>query len=147
MENSNPKLAGIARAACRWSRSAMLVALVAMWTSEPASADVRHPSYPKRLQGTWSPSAEQCGTDSSSRIVIGEKRVVGPKVECAVEYVAERAGPRGPIYSGRGSCIDRAPPQNKSMMNLVIEPRIDGTTWIGTTFEKLQQYQLCNKIP
>ena len=93
------------------------------------------------------PSAEQCGTDGGFRIVISEKRVTGPKVECAVDYVAELAGLWGPIYSGRGTCVDRARLQNKSMMNLVIEPRNDGTTWIGTTFAKLEQYQLCNRGP
>jgi hypothetical protein len=108
---------------------------------------MRHPTFAKELQGTWVPSAEQCGADNASRIVIMEKRVIGPKVDCAIDYVAERPGPRGPVLSGRGSCVDRAQPQKKSAMNLIIEPRNDGTIWMGTTFNDLAQYKLCDKAP
>jgi hypothetical protein len=124
-----------------------LLLIIAAWSCGPASADVRHPSYPPNLQGVWAPQAGQCGADGTQSFVIKEKSVVGPKLECAVDYVTERAAPKGPIFSGRGSCAERAQPQKKSTMNLLIEPRNDGTTWIGTTFDNLAQYQLCNKAP
>jgi hypothetical protein len=147
MSIEGPELAGIGPAAKRVGRPLLLLAIVVAWSCDPASADVRHPGYPQNLQGVWAPQAGQCGADGTPSMVIKEKSVVGPKIECAVDYVIERAGPHGPIFSGRGSCAERAQAQKKSTMNLVVEPRNDGTTWIGTTFDNLAQYQLCSKAP
>jgi hypothetical protein len=139
--------ARITRAAGRALRSLIVLGTVAVCMGGPASADVRHPSFPDALRGVWVRMGDQCGDDKTPRLVIMEKSVTWPKGECAVDYVVERSGPRGAIFSGRGTCVDRAQPPKKSAMNLVIEPRNDGTTWIGQTFEKLAQYQLCGKAP
>jgi hypothetical protein len=126
-------------------RAAICAAIIAAWPFAPAGADVRHAGYPAQLQGVWAPSAEECGDGSTSRIVIREKRLVWPKAECEIDYVEERAGTRGPIFSGRGSCISREQPQTQDTKNLIVEPRNDGTTWMGTSFETLVQYHLCGK--
>lgn len=128
-------------------RAVIWAAIVAALPLAPAGADVRHSGYPAELQGVWAPSAQQCGADSTSRIVILEKRLIWPKAECEIDYVEERASPRGPIFSGRGSCVGREQPQTRDTMNLIVEPRSDGTTWMGASFETLAQYQLCGKSP
>jgi hypothetical protein len=117
--------ARIANAAGRAVRSVILLGIFAVWTPGPASAEMRHPSFPEALRGVWARIGDQCGDDSTPRLIITEKRVTWPNGECAVDYVAERPGPRGAIYSGRGSCVDRA----------------------GQTFETLAQYQRCGQTP
>jgi hypothetical protein len=139
--------AGIVNTANRAVRFLLLLGAVAVWAPGSASADVRHPSFPEALRGAWARAADQCGDDSTPRLIITDKRVTWPDGECALDNVIERAGPRGAIFSGRGSCVDRAKPPKRSAMNLIIEPRSDGTTWIGQSFEKLAKYQLCAKAP
>ena len=128
-------------------RLAIFLAVLAVCTAEPASADVRHPSFPEAFRGTWARIGDQCADESTPRLLITENRVTGPSGECTVDYVVERAGPRGAIFSGRGSCVDRARPPKKSTLNLLIEPRSDGTTWIGQTFGALAQFHLCGTAP
>ena len=124
-------------------RVTILLAAIAIWVSQAAIADVRHAGFPKSLQGTWVPSDELCRDDGKSRIVISERRVVGPKGDCAVDYVAETAAPAGPFYSGHGSCSDREQPDKKSIMNLVVQPRSDARALFGMTLDSLTEYQRC----
>jgi hypothetical protein len=125
-------------------RVAILFAGIAIWASQPAIAVVRHADFPKLLQGTWAPSEELCGGDGKSRIVISKRRVVGPKVDCAVDYVVETPAPAGPFYSGHGSCFDREQPDKKSIMNLVVQPGGDAQASFGSTLDSLTKYRRCS---
>jgi hypothetical protein len=129
--------------AVKLMRVTILLAGIAILASQPAIADVRHSGFPTSLRGTWAPSDELCRGDGKSRIVITKRRVVGPKGDCAVEYVAETAAPAGPFYSGHGSCSDREHPDKKSIMNLVIQPRSDARALFGMTLDSLTEYQRC----
>jgi hypothetical protein len=124
-------------------RIVILLAGIAIWASQPAIADVRHSGFPKSLQGTWAPSAELCGGDGKSRIIISEKRVVAPKVDCAIDYVVETAASAGAFFSGHGSCFDREQPDKKSIMNLVVQPGGGARAKFGATLDSLTEYRRC----
>ena len=124
-------------------RVAILLAGISIWTSWPAIADVRHADYPRSLQGTWAPSEELCRGKDKSRVVISERRVVGAKVDCAIDYVVETPAPAGPFYSGHGTCFDREQPDKKSEMNLVVQPSGGARARFGSTLDNLTEYWRC----
>ena len=73
-----------------------------------ASYGVRLSAIPEAYWGTWVPAAEMCQDADKSAIVFSAKAYVTSAVRCAVEYVAETASPKGPIYSARLQCSNTA---------------------------------------
>lgn len=120
----------------------ILLSLLPAMMLQAAHADVRHESFPTALQGVWAPNAESCKADNY-RITINEKTVQGPKVTCTVDYVVESAVPNGTDYSGRGSCVNRSNPDEKSFMNLIIQLHANSQASIGMTLDSVAEYQHC----
>jgi hypothetical protein len=127
-------------------RAVNLSALLFVLGSQIANAgDVRHSRFPESVVGIWATSAEMCGASDTgtSRFVITAGKIVDSKLECAVEYVVETAAPRGPIYSAHGYCTDKTQSAEKSILNLVVQPRSDSQISIGLTLGSLADYQRC----
>jgi hypothetical protein len=125
-------------------RAVSFSALLLVLGSQFANAgDVRHPRFPESVVGTWATSAEMCGANGTSRFVITAGKIVDPKLECTVEYVVETAAPAGPIYSAHGYCTDKTQSAEKSILNLVVQPRSDSQISIGLTLGSLADYQRC----
>jgi len=117
--------------------------VVIVLASQAALADVkRHASIPETLHGAWSPSAGGCGADDKSVIELAAKAYTSTAAKCAVDWVAETAGPRGPIYSAHLLCASQ-PAQQPSATNLIIRPDTAQQISIGSDFSKLTAYQKC----
>ena len=86
-----------------------ILALCAVLSPQVAvSYGVRLSAIPEAYWGTWVPAAEICQDANKSAIVLSAKAYVTSTVRCAVEYVAETASPKGPIYSARLQCSNTA---------------------------------------
>ena len=73
-----------------------------------ASYGVRLSAIPEAYWGTWVPTAEICQDADKSGIVLSAKAYVTSAVSCAVDYVAETPSSKGPIYSARLQCSNKA---------------------------------------
>jgi hypothetical protein len=123
-----------------------IFALCAMLSPQvAASYGVRLSAIPEAYWGTWVPAAQICEDADKSAIVFSAKSYVTSAVSCTVEYVAETASPKGPIYSARLQCSNtagRAP--KKNVANLIIRPGGTNQISIGPAFNSLKLYQRCS---
>jgi len=109
-----------------------------------ASYGVRLSAIPETYWGTWVPAAKICQDADKSAIVFSAKAYVTSTVKCAVEYVAETASPKGPIYSARLQCSNTAGRAPRKVANLIIRPRDTNQISIGPAFDSLKPYQRCS---
>jgi hypothetical protein len=126
-------------------RNTGILALCAVLAPQlAASYGVRLSAIPEAYWGTWVPAAEICQDADKSAIVLSAKAYVTSAVRCAVEYVAETASPKGPIYSARLQCSNRAGQAPKKVANLIIRPGDTNQISMGTAFDSLKPYQRCS---
>jgi hypothetical protein len=118
------------------------VALTALAATAVLADIVRHASVPERLLGSWAESADGCGPDDKTVIVLSAKAYEGADGKCAVDWVSETAGPRGPIYSARLRCSD-PPPGKSPIFDLIIRPDDAKTISVGLNFDSLKVYRKC----
>ena len=90
------------------------------------------------------PAPEICQDADKSAIVFSAKAYATSTVSCAVEYVAETASPKGPIYSARLQCSNTAARAPKKVANLIIRPRDTNQISIGPAFDSLKPYRRCS---
>jgi len=108
------------------------------------SYGVRLSAIPEAYWGTWVPAAEICQDANKSAIVLSAKAYVTSTVRCAVEYVAETASPKGPIYSARLQCSNTAGRTPNKGANIIIRPGDTNQISIGPAFDSLKPYQRCS---
>jgi len=125
-------------------RIAAVVIVAATLASPAARADVRHPTVPASLWGSWSASAESCGAGGKSVIVLAEKSYDSAEGKCAVDWVNETAGARGSIFSARVRCAGQSPQQ---AVNVIIRPDSAQQISVGLNFSSLKTYQKCPAKP
>jgi hypothetical protein len=109
-----------------------------------ASYGVRLSAIPEAYWGTWVPAAQICEDADNSAIVFSAKSYVTSAVSCTVEYVAETASPKGPIYSARLQCSNTAGRAPKKVANLIIRSGETNQISIGPAFNSLKLYQRCS---
>jgi len=85
---------------------------------------------------------DNCATDDASNLIIKEGGGTGPRDDCAVEYVVETAGAKGPNYSAHMWCTDKSDPAKKASMTFIVIPRGDSMS-VGTSFDDLKTYYRC----
>ena len=108
-----------------------------------AVADVkRHASVPEALHGSWAPSSDSCRSDDKSVIVLAAKAYTSAETKCAVDWVSETPGPRGPTYSAHLQCSGEQT-QPRSVINLIIRPDNAKQISVGLDFSNLKAYQKC----
>jgi hypothetical protein len=126
-------------------RRAGIFALCAVLVPQVAAAyGVRLSAIPEAYWGTWVPAAEICQDANKSAIVLSAKAYVTSAESCAVDYVAETASPKGPIYSARLQCTDAAGQAPKKVANLIIRPGDTHQISMGPAFDNLKAYQRCS---
>jgi hypothetical protein len=109
-----------------------------------ASYGVRLSAIPEAYWGTWVPTAEICQDADKSGIVLSAKAYVTSAVSCAVDYVAETPSSKGPIYSARLQCSNKAGQLPKKVANLIIRPGDTNQISVGPAFDSLKPYQRCS---
>jgi hypothetical protein len=120
-----------------------LIVVVAL-ASHAAHADIkRHASIPEPLQGSWAADADACKADNSKSVIkLAAKTYSSADGDCAVDWVSETPGQRGPIYSAHLRCAGK-PPAKASTTNVIIRPDDAKQISVGLTFGSLKPYQKC----
>jgi hypothetical protein len=121
---------------------AAVLTVTALLPAAARAGDVRHPTIPKDSWGTWALDRDNCATNDASNLIIKEGGGTGPRDDCAVEYVVETAGAKGPNYSAHMWCTDKNDPAKKSSMTFIVIPRGDSMS-VGTSFDDLKTYYRC----
>ena len=125
-------------------RVTAVLAIVATLASFTASADVkRHEFIPEALAGSWAPSAEGCDKTDGSVIVLSAKSYVRSGASCSVDWVAETAGARGPIYSAHLQCPGASEGARKTASNVILVPTGSDQLSVGAEFSSLKTYRRC----
>jgi hypothetical protein len=120
-----------------------IIALASALLTGPSLADtVRHASLPERLWGKWAPSADLCHDDKAV-IVLSAKAYVSSEASCAIRWVTETAGARGPIYSAHMRCSKPTSAERKTESNLTMTSNDDGPLSVGADFKSLKIYERC----
>jgi hypothetical protein len=105
---------------------------------------VRHTTIPESFWGRWAPGTEVCKNADKSVIVLSATTYVSSEANCTVDWVAETAGARGPIYSARIQCSNRAGKAQRTISDLIILPRDANQISVGSEFGSLKIYQRCS---
>jgi len=124
-------------------RTGIFALCAALAPQVAGSYGVRLSAIPEAYWGTWVPAAEIC-QDADKAIALSAKAYVTSAMRCAVEYVAETASPKGPIYSARLQCSNPAGQAPKKVANLIIRPGGANQISMGTTFDSRS---LINAVP
>jgi hypothetical protein len=120
-----------------------IIALVFALLSGSSLADtVRRPSVPERLWGRWAPSTGACRDDKAA-IVLSAKAYATSEVSCAVQWVTETPGARGPVYSAQMQCSSPGMAERKTQSNLIFLSNDSGQLSVGPDFRNLKLYQRC----
>jgi hypothetical protein len=109
-----------------------------------AHGGVRHTTIPESFWGSWAPGTDACKNADKSVIVLSANTYVTPEANCTVEWVAETAGARGPIYSAHIQCSKRAGKAQRMKSDLIILPRNANQFSLGAEFGSLKTYQRCS---
>jgi hypothetical protein len=109
-----------------------------------AHGGVRRTTIPESFWGSWAPSPDVCQSADKSVIVLSAKTYVTPEANCTVNWVAETAGARGPIYSAHIQCSKRAGKAQRTIFDLIILPRNANQISLGPEFGSLKTYQRCS---
>ncbi|NVO15018.1 MAG: hypothetical protein HXX10_13360 [Rhodoplanes sp.] len=117
-----------------------LVVLALSFVAGTAYADVRHAQVPTGAQGTWIPATDSCPGQAAGRIVLTAQTYEAADGPCTIDWVEERGGEPGAIYSVHMVC--RAASGDKPANMIVwIKAADDGA--IGPNFGSLVSYRRC----
>lgn len=119
-----------------------LVVLALSLVAGTASADVRHAQVPVGAQGRWAPATDSCPGQPAGRVVISAQTYETAAGPCDVDWVEERGGEPGVIYSVHMRC--RAPDAAAATSsNVIIWLKAADDSAIGPTFGNLASYRRC----
>ncbi|MBI5114416.1 MAG: hypothetical protein HZA68_20825 [Rhodovulum sp.] len=120
-----------------------------------ALADVRHTEVPIAAQGVFIPAPDSCPGRPEMVITVFPRGVVWRGRSCTLDWVEERAGTPGPIYSlhlrcpapGSGDAAAAgaagSPATAATILNVVVWPKSTDTAAIGPDFTQLADYRRC----
>jgi len=120
-----------------------------------ALADVRHTEVPIAAQGVFIPAPESCPGHADMTITVMARGAVWRGRSCTLDWVEERAGTPGPIYSLHLRCPTPASGNPAAagaagssataatILNVVVWPKSTDTAAIGPDFTQLADYRRC----
>lgn len=110
-----------------------------------ARADVRHAQVPEALRGSWAPAAEACPGSPAARLLVGAQTYQSADAACAVDWVEERGGTPGVIYSLHMRCgaLGTTPPATAATTNVILWLKAADDAAVGPGFDRLASYRRC----
>ena len=139
-------LTGLSDQLADWRRTGIFALCAVLAPQVAASYGVGLSAIPEAYWGTWAPAVEVCQDADKSGIVLSAKAYVTSAVSCAIDYVAEPSS-KGPIYSARLQCSNKAGQSPKKVANLIIRPGDTNQISMGPAFDSLKPYQRCSTRP
>jgi hypothetical protein len=118
--------------------------LVSVLLATNAFADeVRRPTIPAELLGTWAETAEKCAAKDKSNVSIEAKTYGDAQGSCMVQWVVVTAAPRGTNYAVHSVCKSASQPTKTQLVNILIRPQGKDQAAMGRSFDDLKPYQHC----
>lgn len=120
-----------------------VLGISALMAQVAASDEIRKTKFSSALLGTWAPSPELCESKDKSSVTISEAQFTSSDGNCEVQWIVERAAPRGATYGVHARCSDSSDREKVSTINLIIWPQGSDRISIGKAFDDLKIYQRC----
>ncbi len=121
----------------------VVLAASALQTSFAAADQVRRLAFPTAMLGTWAQTEQQCASKDPSNVTIESTKYGDSSGSCAVRWIVETAGSRGPNYAVHALCTSSADPSQTETVNIIVRPQPDGRATMGRSFDKLATYLRC----
>jgi len=105
--------------------------------------EVRRPTLPAELLGTWAETAEKCAAKDKANVTIEAAKYGDSQGSCAVQWVVVTAAPRGTNYAVHSLCKSASQPAKTQPVNILIRPQGKDQAAMGRSFDDLKTYQHC----
>jgi hypothetical protein len=124
-------------------RIAVLIVAASTFLSQAAADEIRRPTIPSLMLGTWAQTAEQCATKDKSNVLIEGAKYGDGSGTCAVRWVVETPSSRGANYAVHALCTSAKDESKTQTVNIIIRPQGNDRASMGRSFEDLKTYQRC----
>ena len=124
-------------------RTASLIMLSGLFVPAAHADEIRHPTFPNVMLGTWAETTEQCTAKDKSNIVIEPAKYGDGGGSCAVRWIVETTGSRGTNYAVHAYCTSASLPEKTQTKNIIMRPLGPDRAAMGRTFEDLKNYLRC----
>jgi hypothetical protein len=124
-------------------RTASLIVLLGLFVQAAHSDEIRRPTFPNVMLGTWAETAEQCAAKDKSNVVIEPAKYGDGGGSCAVRWIVQTSGSRGINYAVHALCTSASLPEKTQIVNIVVRPLSQDRAEMGRSFEGLKNYQRC----
>lgn len=112
----------------------------AVLSQSAAGDEIRHTTFPAAMTGSWAQAAERCAARDGSNILIAPSRYGDASGSCAVRWIVETAGSRGPNYALHELCTSPSNPTKTHAVNIIIGPQGGGRAAMGRSFKDLKTH-------
>ena len=124
-------------------RIAVLIVAASTFLSQAAADEIRRPTIPSVMLGTWAQTAEQCATKDKSNVLIEGAKYGDGSGTCTVRWVVETPSSRGANYAVHALCTSAKDESKTQTVNIIIRPQGNDRASMGRSFEDLKTYQRC----
>jgi hypothetical protein len=124
-------------------RTANLIMLSGLFVQVAHADEIRHPTFPNVMLGTWAETAEQCAAKDKNNILIQPSKYRDGGGDCEVGWIVETPGSGGTDYSVRSLCTSASLPEKTQTVNIIVRPLGPGRAAMGRSVEDLKNYQRC----
>jgi hypothetical protein len=124
-------------------RTVSLIVLSVLFVPAAQADEIRHPTFPNVLLGTWAETAEQCVAKDKSNVVIEPAKYGDGAGSCAVRWIMQPSGSGGINYAVHALCTRASLPEKTQIVNIVVRPLGQDRAEMGRSFEDLKNYQRC----
>jgi hypothetical protein len=114
-----------------------------MLTQTAFGDEIRHPSFPGTMIGTWGETAAKCKAKDGSNVLIEPAKYSDATGTCQVRWIVETVGASGPNYAAHSLCTSAQDPTRTETVNIIIRPIDHDRALMGRSFGDLRRYQRC----
>ena len=123
---------------------ALLLAVLAMLSRAAFSDELRHPSFPSTIIGTWGETEEKCKAKDGSNVVIEPVKYGDATGTCEVRWIVITAGGGGTInYAAHSLCTSAKDAAKTETVNIIVRLQGPDRAVMGRSFNDLKTYQRC----
>lgn len=124
-------------------RTACLIMLSALFVQAAHADEIRRPSFPNVMLGTWAETTEQCTAKDKSNVRIEPAKYGDGAGDCVVRWIVQTSGSRGINYAVHALCTSASLPEKTQTVNIIVRPLGEDRAAMGRSFDDLKTYLRC----
>ncbi len=124
-------------------RIARLIMLSGLFVQAAYGDEIRRPSFPNVMLGTWAETTEQCTAKDKSNVRIEPAKYGDGAGDCVVRWIVQTSGSRGINYAVHALCTSASLPEKTQTVNIIVRPLGEDRAAMGRSFDDLKTYLRC----